>query len=178
MLGTAYGALGLSEQLIEATRKGLEMDPDSAQACFNTGLAYNRLGKFREAAEFLSRTVALDGQNETACLELGKAYRGLGRIREEVQAYRDALDIRGDFFDAWLHLGAAYLKVRRGDQAKVAYLETQGKFHLNDPEHIFYFALGLLALGQKDQARKHLPKLQEMAPQFADELQGYIDGED
>jgi tetratricopeptide (TPR) repeat protein len=177
MLGTTYGALGLPKQLIEATRRGLEIEPDSSQACFNIGLAYNRLGEFRDAIEFLSRTVTLDSQNATAYLELGKAYRGLGKIREEVQAYRDALDVRGDFLDAWFHLGAAYLKVRRGDQAEVAYPETQGTFNLHDPEQLFYFALGLLAFGRKEQAKKHLPGLQAMAPPLACELQGYIDEE-
>ena len=49
---------------------------------------------------------------------------------------------------------------------------------LDDPEHVFYFALGLLALGLKDEAKTHLPRLQELAPELADELQGYLDEEE
>jgi len=116
----------------------------------------------------------LDGDNPAAHLQLAHAHRGLGNTKEEIQACRQAIAIQGDFIDAWFHLGAAYLKKVRGPDAQVDYIETNGNFDLNDPMQLFYFSLGLLAMGMKDEAKEHLPKIRKALPAAAQELESCL----
>ena len=94
---------------------------------------------------------------------------------EEIQAYQDALHIQNDCFDAWLYLGAAFLKTQRGSAADVKYIDAGGQLLLGDPEHIFYFSLGMLAFGNKYDAIATASQLKESSPELFREFQQYAD---
>jgi tetratricopeptide (TPR) repeat protein len=177
MLGTALGVLGLPEQAIQATELGLRIEPESAGALFNIGTSHRRLGNLQDAISFIKRSLELDPENPAAHFELGKAFRSLGDLDQEITSYLHALQFQ-PMIDLWLHLGAAYAKSRRGNAFQVTYHDANGTLKLDDPNHVFYFSLGLLAAGMRSEAEQHLSALQKLDPTLAEQLERFIEEHD
>lgn len=170
MLGVALGELGRYEDAIAATRNGLSVELDP-QAHFNIGRWQYLLGMHKTSIESFDQ--ALTGTDDDALVLMWKAkcHRHLGNIDEEIQCYERVLDINAMFLDAIFQLGAAY-EIRAAESSEgVEYLESDGRFDLEDPKQLYYFAMGNLALGNREIAEDFVGKLSGTAPELAHRLE-------
>jgi tetratricopeptide (TPR) repeat protein len=93
-LGFVLEREGLHEEAVEAYRKAVKLDPDSASANYNLGSFLARSGKFAEAERHLRAAIEADPTNAAAHQALAQVLESLGRTDEargEIEATK-ALD--------------------------------------------------------------------------------------
>ncbi len=87
----AYGRFqryGRHQDAVEAARRAVELDPESAPARMALGLALLDVGLMTEAVSELRRATELDPQDLLAQFELGNGYARMGDKRRAAEAYR------------------------------------------------------------------------------------------
>jgi NAD-dependent SIR2 family protein deacetylase/ADP-ribosylglycohydrolase/protein-tyrosine phosphatase/TPR repeat protein len=176
MLGVVYAAQNKHLDSIDATMRGLTYSSDDAKAHFNVGNSYYHLRDYQMAAEWFEKSLEIDQNAPNAFYMLGKCYRNLGSKLKELNAYRQAVEIIPDFFDALSAAGTAYAHLTgtpEGEQ--VSYFEPGNEFSLLDAQVFFYMGLGLLALGNVEEARGTQEHLRETDASLAERLQFFID---
>lgn len=176
MLGIVYGEMRDFERAIAVTKEGLEYDSDDPKGHFNVGNFYFHLRDYEQAVRWLEQSLELAPDEAKTFYRLGECYRHLGSKQKELDAYRQAVELVPDFFDALSAAGTAYAHLTgtpEGEQ--VSYFEPGNEFSLLDARVFFYMGLGLLALGDIEEARGTQEHLREMDASLAERLQFFID---
>src|SRR6185503_4530472 len=124
----AYARLGLIlsgerryEESIQVFRRGLAVDPDSADLWNRMGGVYNEMGRLQDAISAREKYVALQPLEANAHDSLGLSYQVGGLYDEAVKAYQRALELNPKFGFATVHLGNAYVQTGRYNDAIAAY---------------------------------------------------------
>lgn len=182
MLGVAYFESGRFDEAVAATRQGLEVDPDDEGARYNIAYWTFRRGRHREALALCDDVIARFPYYTSPHVLKGMCYRELGELDNEIRSYRNAVDIKVDDegafiinFTALFFLGAAWERKITGRDEGIEYVEADNHFDLQDPTHQFCFAMGHLALGNREYADQFIAELRTTAPDFARRLESALE---
>jgi tetratricopeptide (TPR) repeat protein len=129
--------------------------PDSAVAQFNLGLAFAGRGLVDRAEKAYRRALALNPDLIEAWVNLGGILLQKWDFRGCLEANAEALKRRNDLLAAHFNIGQACLYLRDGE----GLVRSTRRVVDLDPEHAaghYFLAVGLLALGNVQEARQTL----------------------
>ncbi len=92
------------EEIVEAYRKAIELDPRSAGALVNLGTVYYHARDWTEAERCYIRALEIDPEYALAHFNLGNLYDELGRRDQAADHYEAALRISPSYADAHYNL--------------------------------------------------------------------------
>ena len=98
-LGEAYLGVNQVEDAVQAFKKGLQLDTDSADNHFGLGRAYHLRGQIAAAEEELLEAVRLSPQDIVFKEYLGFFYEQIGQPRNALNQYQSILEIAPDAED-------------------------------------------------------------------------------
>ncbi|HEV3332998.1 MAG TPA: tetratricopeptide repeat protein [Bryobacteraceae bacterium] len=107
------------DEVIEAYKKVVELNPHAAGALVNLGTIFYRDRHFAEAEKYYKDAVAADPTYPLAEFNLGNLYDEQGRLDEAFDHYRRALALNPQYADA--HFNLALLCERTGDALKAVH---------------------------------------------------------
>jgi tetratricopeptide (TPR) repeat protein len=107
------------EQVIEAYKKVIELNPSAAGALVNLGTIFYRERRFAEAERYYKDAVASDPTYPLAEFNLGNLYDEQGKLAEAFEHYRKALALNPQYADA--HFNLALLCERTNDMLKAVH---------------------------------------------------------
>lgn len=142
-------------------QKYLAANPLSAVGHFNLGLAYTDLGLVGRAEELYRKALELDDSLVEAWVNLGGTLLLKWDFPGCLKANQEAVARRDDCLLAHYNMGQAYLYL--GDAEGV--VRCYRRVLELDPRHAaghYYLAVGLLALGHVEQARRAAATAMEM----------------
>ena len=102
------------EQVIEESRRIIELDPTFVLVYFNLGRAYTQMKRHREAIAELKKARELSGESPAMTMQLGYAYAMAGKAADAkkmlaaltrlgAQAVRPVVLLGGDSYWPWRH---------------------------------------------------------------------------
>ncbi len=148
------------EQADWASRKALEMDPESAPAHASRGFSLSLSGKDVEAEAAFERAAALDpGLFEAYYFHARHAFTR-GRRELAVSLYEQALRVRPDDYQSPLLAAQIYDSLGRSADAIAArergieLAELRQEMNPDDARALYMAANGLVALGKCDKGRR------------------------
>lgn len=154
---------------LEHAREQVDLHPDSAKAHFNLGLAYSKRGAVVPAEAAYRKALELDPDLVEAWVNLGGVLMLRWDFKGSLEANREALLRKEDSVLAHYNTGQACLYL---DDAQGVVRANRRVIEL-DPQNAaghYFLAVGLLPLGQVDEAREAAARSQEMghspAPDF------------
>jgi len=109
----AYLHAGQSESAIDAARKVLALNHNSAAAYYIEGSAQLRLGQSEEAVKSLSAAAAISPAIAAVHFQLGRAQQGMGHVDAATAELRKAVELEPEHPAAHYMLGQ--LLLRKGD---------------------------------------------------------------
>ena len=95
-LGTALARQGKSGEAVEYYQKGLEMNPDDADAHTNLGNVLRKLGRAKEAVEHHRRALEIDPYDAKAHYNLGIVLGSQGNIKQAIRHWTEAVRLQPD----------------------------------------------------------------------------------
>jgi tetratricopeptide (TPR) repeat protein len=107
------------EQVVEAYKKVVELNPGAAGAWVNLGTIYYRERRFAEAEVYYKEAVNADPSYPLAEFNLGNLYDEQGRLAEAFDHYRRSLALNPQYADA--HFNLALLSERTGETLKAVH---------------------------------------------------------
>jgi tetratricopeptide (TPR) repeat protein len=107
------------EQVVEAYKRVVELNPGAAGAWVNLGTIYYRERRFAEAEVYYKEAVNADASYPLAEFNLGNLYDEQGRVAEAFDHYRRALALNPQYADA--HFNLALLSERTGETLKAVH---------------------------------------------------------
>jgi cysteinyl-tRNA synthetase len=131
-------------------------------------------GQTEASVENLERSISLNPDFANTFYLLGRSKRMLGDREGEMAAYKEAIEREPMHSDAIFALGAAYA-LECGDRPEIVeYIQTDGRFDLNDPDQGFYAGMASLALGDPKLPDSQAAMLDERDPVLAERLRRHI----
>jgi tetratricopeptide (TPR) repeat protein len=145
--GLNFARMQRYDQALPLLRKGVELDPDSADAHYNLGLvqfdqAERALNQgstatqikewLREAVQESKRAVELKPDHARAYFHWGLALKFLGEPEKAVEPLRKGVACRPEEFDLQLVLGEVLLQIGQYEEAEI-YLKNARRLDPNDP---------------------------------------------
>jgi tetratricopeptide (TPR) repeat protein/DNA-binding winged helix-turn-helix (wHTH) protein len=120
----AYARLGLLlagerryDESLEVFKRGLAVDPESADLWNRIGGVYSEIGRLQEAINAREKYVALQPSEANAYDSLGLTYHLGGLYDQAVTAYERALKLDPKFGIARVHLGNTYVQTGQYTEA-------------------------------------------------------------
>lgn len=120
-LGTAYDAIGKTDQAIAYYQKSLEANPRSPGVLYNLGIAQGNRGDLAAAIVCYKKALDIDPGFDRALNNLGNAYIVQGEFAQAIAALTRAVSSNPNFAEAHNNLGNAYIKKGALDKAIAAY---------------------------------------------------------
>jgi Tfp pilus assembly protein PilF len=137
----SYYNRGEYEKAVEAYKRAIEINPDSAEAYYHLGMAYSSLGKYKDAVEAYSRSIKIRPDYAAAHYNLGHAYSNLNQHDKAIKAFRHSIQHEPDNLEAYFALGNAYFDSGREEKA----VDTFEAAISRKPDNPYaYYRLGLL----------------------------------
>jgi tetratricopeptide (TPR) repeat protein len=84
---------GDSDQMVQAFKKALKLDPGNVNLLSSLGDIYIKLNKANEAIQMFRKATRLDPKNANLWVRLGDIYRSVDRITDARKAYKTAIDL-------------------------------------------------------------------------------------
>ena len=160
----------------EQFRKAIQLAPQNYNAYSNLGGIYLLLGRYEEAVDLLKQSNALRPSFESYG-NLGAAYYYMRRYQDSAENLQQALKIDDQDWLNWGNLGDALYQIpSRRQEALSAYRKAidlaQLRLRLNprDSSALAFTADYYAMVGEERQAREHLARALEIAPNDADVL--------
>ena len=154
-LGELYGKTGRVEDAIVEWESALKIDPSLLPAHFNLGTAYMMLGKLDLAKNAFKHSLKLNNQHKPALFNLAKVYQMQEKWDESTQYFKSYLKTSGPRSSAYAQIGSNFNKQLDWENAKI-FLEKSIALQPDNTNARIYLAEALVALGQKENARKTL----------------------
>jgi len=108
------------DHAIAATRRSIELDPNSAEAWVRLGHALDLAGRPEDGIPLIEKAMRLDPHYPYLYrFWLGHAFQSLQRYDEAASAYQQAIDLNPEFFGARLHLVAVLGCTGRSAEARI-----------------------------------------------------------
>jgi adenylate cyclase len=142
----------------EASRRAVELDPDSAVAHTARGTALMFNGRHVEAEKYFETAILLNPNLYEPYYFYGRACMSAGNTEKAARMFMQAADIRPDDYQAPGFLGQAYLAMGRTEAAReaLATAMTNTERHLQmNPDDSWALGTGavnLAELGERDRA--------------------------
>ena len=137
------------------------LDPESEVPCLNMGIALENMQRYDDARRVLSKSAELDPSNPRAWFNLGLIDKAEGKTDEAVTAFQKVAEIDPKDADTQYFLGLLFSQRQEYRKAIAAYERALklNPFHLSAE---FGLAQALLRSGQRDAAKVHLERFQDM----------------
>jgi tetratricopeptide (TPR) repeat protein len=154
---------------LEHCLRQVELHPESAAAHFNLGLAYSQRGRVVRAERAYRKALDVDPDLVEAWVNLGGVLMLKWDFQGSIEANREALKRKEDLLLAHYNTGQACLYL--GDAEGV--IRCSRRVIELEPDHPaghYFLAVGLLAMGQIEDARAELGQARALgyspAPDF------------
>ena len=154
-LGELYGKTGRIEDAIIEWESALKIDPSLLPAHFNLGTAYMMLEKLDPAKNAFKHCLKLNSQHKPALFNLAKVYQMQKQWSESTQQFKLFLKISGPRASAYTQIGFNFNKQLDWGNAQT-FLEKSIALQPYNVNARIYLAEALIALGEKENARKNL----------------------
>jgi len=160
-LALCLGVVGRFDEALAIARRGLEIEPRSANAQAAVGWAYAGARRYEEARREFAHAVALDPEAAFPLWSLGYAQQQTGDLKSAVETLERGVAVtrRAHFFQLAL-LGGALAAAGRQDGARAILAEMREKA-TRDYVPPFDLAFLLASLGERDEALAMLGRAYE-----------------
>jgi adenylate cyclase len=143
-----------------ASRKAVEIDPESAEAHASRGLALSLIGKYEEADSEFQRAIELNPKLYEAHYFYARALFAQGRHEEAAGQFEEACKVNPEDYQAPIFLAQTYQRLGRRAIAAASLrrsVEAAKKhlaFNADDARALYLGAGGLVELGELDLAQE------------------------
>ncbi|HEX8986037.1 MAG TPA: tetratricopeptide repeat protein [Bryobacteraceae bacterium] len=154
----------------EASRKAVEMDPQSAQAQASRGLSLSLEGKNDEAAQAFEAAVRLDPGLFEAHYFYARHEFALGRLETAIEHYEAAMRARPEDFQSPLLCAQIYDDLGRPADATrirksgIKAAERHLTMNPDDARALYMAANGMVATGERDRGRQFAERALAVRP--------------
>jgi non-specific serine/threonine protein kinase len=161
----------LREQAETASRRAIELAPDSAQAQASRALALSLSGRDDEAEQAFETAMRLDPNLFEAHYFYARHRFVRGQLEEAARLYEQAMRIRPEDYQAPLLVAQIYDDLGRHEDAAAArrrgidIAEQQLAANPVDARAVYMAANGMVALGELDRGREWAERALAMGPQ-------------
>jgi serine/threonine protein kinase/tetratricopeptide (TPR) repeat protein len=176
-LGTLYFGEGRYDEALTQYREVIRRNPRGAWGYTNSGAVLITKGKLEAAVEMLTKATSVDKASATPYSNLGYCYFFLGQYDRAVEYGRKATAIRPNVSTYWIELGdACALSSAWKKDAMPAYATATERARQElavNPKHPranAAMALSLAKTGHFAEARRHMARALELAPEDPDYL--------
>jgi non-specific serine/threonine protein kinase len=159
-----------------ASRKAVEIDPESAEAHASRGLALSVSGRYDEAEAEFQRAIALDPRLYEAHYFRARSQFSQGQHEGAVVSFEEACRVNPEDYQAPFFLAQTYITLGRRAYAAASFrraVEAARKhlaFHADDPRALYLGGGGLVELGELDQAKEWVARALAIDPDDANTL--------
>jgi tetratricopeptide (TPR) repeat protein len=122
-LGLFFYRFGEYDQAEKASRKAIDLKPDSVMAWNNLGAIYLQMNRPADAVSAFQESLKLE-EGAHAHSNLGTAYYFQKDFGQALEHYRRATEMEPNEPGHWGNLGDAFRMLKNGDGARRAYLEA------------------------------------------------------
>jgi serine/threonine protein kinase/Flp pilus assembly protein TadD len=156
-----------------ASRKAVEMDPESAEAHASRGLALSLLSKHDEADREFRRAIELNPKLYEAHYLYARALFSRGRNEEAAQQFEEACKVNPEDYQARMFLAQTHQKLGKRAMAaanlkkSVEAVKKHLAFHTDDARALYLGAAGLVDLGELEVAQEWVAKALQIDPDDA-----------
>ncbi len=116
-LATGLGAMGETQEEIEAYRKAISLNPLYFDAYMRLGETFTSLKRFKEAISELSEALKIEPDSAKAYNNLGNVLADEGNTDQAISYFSKALQINPDFAMAHNNLGGIFAALGKTDEA-------------------------------------------------------------
>ncbi len=154
-----------------ASRKAIELDPESAEAHASRGLAVYLHKKYDEAEKEFETAIRLDPKLFEAYYFFARARFQQGRLAEAAQLFEHASGVKPEDYQAPVLLGMVYTGLSRIPDAQEAYrrgaqmAERHLELHPDDARALYLGAGAWCQLGERDRSREWARRALAMDPE-------------
>ena len=154
-----------------ASRRAVELAPDSAQAQASRALALSLSNRNAEAEQAFTEALALDGNLFEARYFYARHCFGVGQFEKAVELYEGARRVRPEDYQAPLLVAQIYDDLGRHEEARRSRLEgiALADKHLllnpDDARALYMAANGMAAIGQTEKARQWADRAYNLRPE-------------
>jgi adenylate cyclase len=145
---------------IEASKRAIELDPDSAEAHASRGLSLFISEQYPVAQQEFEEAIRLNPKLWEAHYYSGLAHASKGDFEEAVAHYQNAIDVNPADYQAPVFMAQAYASLgRRHDEMKVRVaalgtLERHLEMNPHDTRALYVCAQNLCRVGEPDKGRE------------------------
>lgn len=167
IMAAASAGLGAMDEVAEACRSIIALQPDNPIGHYNLGVAYQAMGKHDKAESAYRKTLKLQPGNAAAATNLGLALIALDRTQEAIKLYDNLLAQNPNMAAA--HNGIALALKARGEfEAALERLNRSLTLSPHYPETHYNLGLLYAACGDPSRAKNCLEKAIELKPDYAE----------
>jgi tetratricopeptide (TPR) repeat protein len=167
ILAAGQKALGRLADAENGFRKAAELNPTSADACYNIGVTLQKQGKLDEAVAAYHRALEIKPAYAEVYNNLGNTLKEQGKLDEAIAAYHRALEIKPADAAASYNISVTLQKQGKLDEAITAY---QRVLEINPVHAEAYNNMGVMLheQGKLDQALAAYQRVLEISPAYAE----------
>lgn len=165
-LSHLYAERGQLEPALEAARRAVDLDPDSAIHHYQAGAILNRMGRKRQALSHFIRVAEIGAPSEGVAFDSGVALFAASDFTRATLAFESAVAHNPRNARALDYLGACYRLKGWNDKAYEVY---QRALALDPKDAIAHYGLGVLHIkrGDTETAARLLEHSLELDPESA-----------
>jgi Tfp pilus assembly protein PilF len=143
-------------------QRAIDLDPNypNSHHWYSTLLAH--LGRFDEAISEANRALDLDYFSPATGAQLGQVLYRARRYDQAIAALRKTIDLEPNFSASHYYLGLCYLMQEKRDDAEAEFKKAL-MISPNIPDFIALLGYTNAVAGRRDQARRYLAELNEVA---------------
>jgi TolB-like protein/Flp pilus assembly protein TadD len=154
-----------------ASRRALELDPNSAEAHSSRGLTLGHQKMYEEAATEFAEAMRLDPTFYEAPYFFGRILQSQGKLDEAATMYERAVSIRPDEYQTLSYLAMAYQSLgdeamtREASQRMVKAAERAISINPGDARALYLGAINLERIGESERAQEWAGRALRLDPQ-------------
>ncbi|HZJ00461.1 MAG TPA: protein kinase [Gemmatimonadaceae bacterium] len=153
-----------------ASKRALELDPQSAEAHSSRGLTLGHQRRFAEAAAEFEQAMSLDPTLYEAPYFFGRILQTQGKLEEATHMYERAVGIRPDEYQTLSYLAMAYQslgdqqKILEASQRMVKAAERAISLNPGDARALYLGAINLERIGESERAQEWAARALRLDP--------------
>jgi serine/threonine protein kinase/Tfp pilus assembly protein PilF len=154
-----------------ASRKALELDPESAEAHASRGLSVSLSKQYEDAQKEFETAIRLDPKLFEAYYFYARSYFSQGKLDEAAHWFEQACRVRPEDYQAPILLAAVYGGLDRKADAEAAHrqalqvIEKHVEMYPNDARAVYFGAAALCALGEQERGLEWAKRALAMDPE-------------
>jgi len=159
------------ERAESASRKAVELDPDSADAHEARGFALSQLKRYDEAEREMNEAIRLNPGLFEAYWNYARICHAQGKLEKAAELFEKAWRVNPEDYQAPSLLAQTYVALGRHDEARevdrrtLVLIERHVELHPDEPRPLYLGAPRLAYLGQRERAIEWARRAQAMDPE-------------